>query len=147
MIELIAVIVILGILSAVALPKFIDLRREAVISTMRGMNAALNSTATLVYAKAYTAGLQNKATSSIVINGSSVTLAYGYPTGTATGIVPMLDTPPDDWNQRASSFAGAWIYWHGAINEDAYTAQCFLRYRQSSGPNLRPVIDVEESGC
>lgn len=147
LIELITVIVILGILAAVALPKFIDLRREAVISTMRGLNAALDSAATLVFAKAYVAGLHNQASASITINGTSIALAYGYPTGTVTGIVPMLSTPPDDWNQRASTFAGAWIYWHGVIREDAATAQCFLRYRQSTGPNLRPVIDFEDSGC
>ena len=50
MIELIVVIVILGILAATALPKFIDLRNDAVYASTKGMAGALSSAASLNYA-------------------------------------------------------------------------------------------------
>ena len=50
MIELIVVIVILGILSAVALPKFLDLRGDASTASTRGVAGAANSAMALNYA-------------------------------------------------------------------------------------------------
>ena len=43
LIELIVVIVILGILASTAMPKFVNLRREARIATLHGMEGALRS--------------------------------------------------------------------------------------------------------
>ena len=50
MIELIVVIVILGILSATALPKFIDLRSDAQVAAIDGMAGALSSAMSTNYA-------------------------------------------------------------------------------------------------
>jgi MSHA pilin protein MshA len=50
LIELIMVIVILGILSAVAVPKFVDLRTEAYQGTVKGYAGALSSAAGINYA-------------------------------------------------------------------------------------------------
>lgn len=50
MIELIVVIVILGILAATALPKFIDLRSEALDSAAHGMAGNLSSAMSVNYA-------------------------------------------------------------------------------------------------
>ena len=50
MIELIVVIVILGILAATALPKFIDLRSNAIESAANGVAGSLSSAASINYA-------------------------------------------------------------------------------------------------
>lgn len=50
MIELIVVIVILGILAATALPKFIDLRSDALSSSANGMAGSLTSAMSVNYA-------------------------------------------------------------------------------------------------
>ena len=50
MIELIVVIVILGILAATALPKFIDLRSNAVEASLEGIAGNLGSAMTVNYA-------------------------------------------------------------------------------------------------
>lgn len=50
MIELIVVIVILGILAATALPKFLDLRSDATESAVAGMAGSLGSAMTVNYA-------------------------------------------------------------------------------------------------
>jgi type II secretory pathway pseudopilin PulG len=50
MIELIFVIVILGILAAVAIPRYIDMKAEASDSTARAILGGLRDAATIVYA-------------------------------------------------------------------------------------------------
>lgn len=52
LIELIVVIVILGILAAVAIPRFVDLRSDAKAAAARGIAGALASGATVNYAAA-----------------------------------------------------------------------------------------------
>jgi prepilin-type N-terminal cleavage/methylation domain-containing protein len=49
LVELIIIIVILGILSAVAIPRYIDMRAEASDSTARAILGGLRDAATLVY--------------------------------------------------------------------------------------------------
>lgn len=51
LIEIIAVLVILGILAAVAIPKYFDLQSEARDKAVQGAVASLQSTATQLYAQ------------------------------------------------------------------------------------------------
>lgn len=147
LIELITVITILGILSATALPRFVSLRRDSILATTQSLRGALQSAAELAHAKAAIAGITDQASATLTINGTAISFVYGYPAGTATGIVPMITTPSGDWKQRASVYSGAWVYWHGVINEDAGVAQCFVRYRQPTAAGTPPVIDYVSSGC
>lgn len=112
-------IVILGILAVTALPKFVDMRRDALLATTQSLRGALQSAAELGHAKAIVAGITDQASATLYINGTPISFVYGYPAGTATGIVQLVTTPSGDWNQRASSISGAWVYWHGVLNEDA----------------------------
>ncbi|TDP74979.1 type II secretion system protein [Roseateles toxinivorans] len=50
LIELVMVIVILGVLSAVALPKFVDIKSDAQQASIDGVAGALNSAASVNYA-------------------------------------------------------------------------------------------------
>ncbi|PHS22884.1 MAG: hypothetical protein COA83_10935 [Methylophaga sp.] len=52
LIELVMVIVILGILAATALPKFVNLQKDAKIASLNSVKAALQSASQMVYAKA-----------------------------------------------------------------------------------------------
>jgi type II secretory pathway pseudopilin PulG len=52
MIELIVVIVIIGILSAIAVPRFLDLQGQAQLSVRDGLTSNLRSAASLAYAQA-----------------------------------------------------------------------------------------------
>ncbi len=51
LIELIMVIVILGILAAVAIPKFIDLQGKAATSVQEGMTGAINGAIVMLHAQ------------------------------------------------------------------------------------------------
>lgn len=52
LIELVVVIVILGILAATALPKFVNLRTEATLASVKGVYAAASSAVVLNFAAA-----------------------------------------------------------------------------------------------
>ena len=51
LIELVMVIVILGVLAAVALPKFVDLRSDANIAATQGVAGALSSASSINYSQ------------------------------------------------------------------------------------------------
>lgn len=82
LIEIIAVIVILGILSAVALPKFVNLGGEARIAKMQGAVGAVNSAAVLIHSKWLAQGSPTTA-GSIEFEGGSLAIpadmVNGYP--------------------------------------------------------------------
>ena len=63
LIELVMVIVILGILAAVAIPKFVDLTTEAKIASTKGGLGAIRSTVAIQYAKNATSGTASFPTS------------------------------------------------------------------------------------
>jgi len=50
LIELVMVIVILGVLAAVALPKFVDLKGDAQVAALNGVAGALSSASSINYA-------------------------------------------------------------------------------------------------
>jgi len=131
LIELIVVIVILGILAATALPKFVDLSNDARSAVLDGIKGSLNSAANMAYGKAAAQGLSLTTTGVAMTVGSvSVTLDYGYPTaGTINNL--MQDA-------GGASHAGG-----------TYTLQtnCTVAYASSTGAGVPPVITKTSSGC
>lgn len=119
LIELIMVIVILGILSAFALPKFADLSGNAEDASVEGARGSVRSAAAIAHAACLADSACNAsgATSSVTIEGSAINMVYGYPSkgdistaatldgyalsATATGVIVAL-------NQSAG--AGCFIY-------------------------------------
>src|SRR6266700_3064699 len=84
LIELIVVILILGILAAVAAPKFANLTGAARAAALDGLRAAVTSASTLANALQVAQGLA--AGSSVTIEGATVQMSNGYPKDTAGGI-------------------------------------------------------------
>jgi MSHA pilin protein MshA len=78
LIELVVVIVILGILAAVAVPKFVDMQIDARKSSLKGLLGTVKSASSLAHAQALVQG-QTGATGSVTMEGSAVALDFGYP--------------------------------------------------------------------
>lgn len=87
LIELVVVIVILGILAATALPKFIDLSKDARVAALQGMAGTLNTAVQLVQSAWIVQGGSGLSTVTMA-GGSTVTVnpATGVPTVNAAGI-------------------------------------------------------------
>lgn len=87
LIELVIVIIILGILAATAVPKFINLQDDAKTSAIRGAEAALHSAANIVYSKAAIEGVETSLTGDYVeVSGKQVPVVLGFPVASTNGI-------------------------------------------------------------
>lgn len=84
LIELIVVILILGILAAIAAPRFVNLTSQARASALNGLRAAVSSAATLANALQVAQGLASDA--SVTIEGQTVTMVNAYPSQASGGI-------------------------------------------------------------
>jgi len=86
LIELIVVIVILGILAATALPKFMGIQQGARVSILQGARGAVVSALNIATATQQSLGLASNV--SVTLDGIGISMVGSYPvaTGTASGI-------------------------------------------------------------
>ena len=156
LIELIVVIVILGILAVTAAPKFIDLQSDARLATLNGMKAAINSAVSLTYGKSLVLGKEKEKKVSITINGSPVSVCYGYPCAAATKIQKVLDI--GDFKACTAGVAGDWCFEDGAdsassikifvANGYSGESKCYVEYTQpdASGKAPKVALPTDEHG-
>lgn len=87
LIELVVVIVILGILAATALPRFVDLGADARRASVNGVAGGLRSAVSIIQARYIATG--NNTATTVAASGSvtvTVNAGTGTPVGTAAGI-------------------------------------------------------------
>lgn len=127
LIELVVVIVILGVLSAIAVPKFIDIQDDSKNAAVKGARGSVASAMALAHAKSLLEGDdQTSGSTTVTMGGVSVTMAYGYPTADAAGIglaatlgtdfdltAIASTTPPEVAITRAAETAGSGVYSFG----------------------------------
>lgn len=92
LIELVVVIVILGILAATALPKFIDLRSEANTAAVAGVAGGMASAMAVNYAGCAAVNNVQMANKCVTINNCNAVgniMQGGIPTGYAVGAVAL----------------------------------------------------------
>jgi MSHA pilin protein MshA len=84
LIELVVVIVVLGILAATAIPKFVDIQTEARIAAVQGFAGGLRSASTLVQSVWFA---RNGTSPVVMADGTTVAVsATGFPTTAFNGI-------------------------------------------------------------
>lgn len=134
LIELVVVIVVLGILAAFAIPRYVNVAREARISAVTGIGGGLRSAVALAKAKYLTVG--NLAAVTVDMDGTLVTCAAGtgIPTGAAGGIGAAI--------QDTSGFTVV----YGAVTTfrptNGGSATCQASYTAATG-----AVVVDPSGC
>lgn len=137
LIELIVVIVILGILAATALPKFMDLGGDARKAVAQGLQGSMSSANAMVYAKA-ALNSQTGATgtlSSTEIPGltAKLSLTNGYPTTTKDLVLVMdIDSAKFTTTDKGIFLTG-------------YDDKCGVSYEKSAGTGVAPIVKLVDS--
>jgi len=126
LVELVVVIVILGILAATALPRFINLTEDANISAANGMAGGLRSAIAVAQAR-YIATGNTTATTIDMVGATGVTVVAG--TGT-----PTADT---NGIERAMQSTEGFTVTHTAGVSSTFalrnTPACLVTYTQATG--------------
>lgn len=94
LIEIIAVLIILGILAAVAVPRYIDMQTEARENAVEGAIAALQSTATMEYSRNL---LQSPSTTTYTPTSPVVVGDFSGTIANAAGVVTVTVTGGPAW--------------------------------------------------
>jgi MSHA pilin protein MshA len=97
LIEIIAVLVILGILAAVAIPKYIDINTQANIKALEGALAAGTSAANMQYARISLSNGRAATTAEVIAAATANPPAsddFQYSFTTGTDILVMVDWNP-----------------------------------------------------
>ena len=147
LIELVAVIVLLGILAVTALPRFVGLQSDARSSVLDGLIAATQGAGTQVYSKAL---IQGKETSSdgsenVVVGGNNIALVFGYPNAASIQNVIEFsaDIVVDDDNPEIIGFNR-----DGSVDGDIEGDNCYITYTEAPALNTAPVTPMKTfSGC
>lgn len=133
LIELVIVIIILGILAVTAAPKFLNLQDDARYSAAQGVQAALQSSANLVYSKAAIQGIEGASSAVDVPGLDDVQVIYGYPTAATISEAVTLE----GWS--ASGAAGTFVPDNSAGNN------CSVVYTEANGTTK--IFSTEIQGC
>ena len=119
LIELLVVIVILGILAAFAVPRFMGLEDQARVASVNAMAGRLRSAATMAHGVWEASG--NPATITVPGVAAAITITNGYPNN--IGVQQLLqDTSGYTINAAGNRFTP-----NGAKN-----ANCWVQYNQSA---------------
>lgn len=146
LIELVIVIAIIGILAAIALPRYIAIQRDARVAKMQGIFGSIRTAAALAKARceldlvAVPVGTCTAAGGTVNMDGTAVTMLNRYPTATAAGITAAASI---DGANDGLTIVGAITYTGvGATTP----ATCVISYT-AAAVGAAPVITLNTAGC
>jgi MSHA pilin protein MshA len=120
LVELVVVIAILGILAAVAIPKYVTYTTEARKAAMNGLAGSLRSAVALVQSRYMATG---QTTSPVTMaDGSTVAVTTGAGGGIPTVAVAGIQAAVTQDGFTFTPATGVWDFTSGAI------ANCFVTY-------------------
>src|SRR5262245_30186930 len=129
LIELVVVIVILGILAAFAVPRFMGMEAEARAARVKSVSGNLRAAGTMARGKclAHNRGAAGR----VVVDGQNVTMIKGWPTSgtierTLQAVWGWTATNPAAGSRRDASTNGG--------------ANCWVQYNQSAAAGAIPTI-------
>ena len=140
LVELVIVILILGILSAVALPRIANLGIQARQAKAEAIYGSVRAATQIVRAAALVAN-STGATGSVTLDGQSVNTVYGFPD--AAGIVVAAGISATDDKVTVTTTATTTTI---QINGAATLAQCQITYNVATATSAATTSFVE-SAC
>ncbi len=154
LIELITVILILGVLAAVALPRFTNLQAKAREAKVKGVAGSMASAASLVKASAMAASVAcgNATGNSVAMESLTVDLNHCYPQALGAfgqGILGAANVlAADDWvvgSNAGAASAGSVLTIQ--LAESATPANCSITYTSPATATASPTVVTTVSGC
>lgn len=144
LVELVIVILILGILSAVALPRFANLGTDARKAKVAAIYGSVRAATQIVRAAALVANSTTGATGTVTLDGQSVDTVYGYPAASAAGIITAagLDATNDKITVAHASGVTT-IQVQGA----ATAATCQITFTQATSTSVAATAAMADGGC
>jgi MSHA pilin protein MshA len=127
LVELIVVIVILGILAAVALPKFMGLEREARIAAVKSMGGAMLSAANMARGVCQAQGCANGG-AGITIDGQQIVFANGFPNNAS---IDLLLQSTDGFTLNAAG---------NRMTKSGGAGACWVQYNAPAAAGLSPTL-------
>lgn len=135
LIELIMVIVILGVLSAFALPRFADLGGEARTASINGAAGAIKAAANIAHAQWLADG---GTAATVSLEGTSIAMSNGYPT--KASIQTAAQITATDYDITPSTGTGTSVLFE-VIN----STNCSISYDNDG--LVVPTYTLVDSGC
>ena len=137
LIELVVVIVILGILAAVAVPKFVNMQVDARKAAIDGMYAAVQSSSSLAHAQSLVKG--GGPNTAIEMEGVNVRMRNYYPTSANNGIARAVNY---DGFHFVGAAAGSAAYFYFGTNNSR--TDCRVEYTEAPTGGV-PLIEVVDA--
>jgi MSHA pilin protein MshA len=127
LVELIVVIVILGILAAVAVPRFLGLESQARAASIRSLGGTINSAVSMAHGICVA---QNCVTNQVItMDGKPITFRFGYPNNASAK--DLLQT-----TEGFTVSAGG----NRFTKTGAKTTNCWVQYAQAANATTPPVV-------
>jgi len=131
LVELIVVIVILGILAAVAVPRFMGLETEARIAAVKSMGGTLQSAANMAHGVCMARGCANGAI--IAMDGQNITFRFGYPDNASMRLLL----------QSTEGFTPSAGAGNRLTKAGSRTANCWVQYNQAANATTAPFVSYQ----
>ena len=152
LLELVVAIVILGLLSVLAAPKFLGLQSDARAAALSGLAGSMEGAVAIVYGKSAVQGIENQPASA---SGGSfvegVAVDYGYPMASELGIgnaVQGLRGDNSDWKMlgaHAETIPNEVIVYSFANAQDNET--CVVIYRSNTSAGAPTIVSAGAEFC
>lgn len=137
LVELVVVILILGILAAVAIPKFISLEVDARKATLQGLYGSVQSASSMVHALALTQSVTNGNVTGVE-GVANLPVTNGYPRRASIDDTVNFDSSKFSYNQGQGRFKIS-----GAPNNGN---NCYVQYQNAPAGGV-PSITIVDSNC
>ncbi len=137
LIELVIVIVILGILAATALPRFVDLQGDAREAAVNGMLGGVRAASSLAHGTYLIRG-----GAAVTMEGTAVNITFGYPDANTPGIRDALQDISGFTFSNPSGTQARFSILSGGVA----VANCQVDYTEATA-GTAPQISTVITGC
>ncbi|OEE14478.1 prepilin-type N-terminal cleavage/methylation domain-containing protein [Vibrio cyclitrophicus ZF205] len=148
LIELVAVIVVIGILAVTAVPRFLNIQNDSRFSAMQGLESNLETANDITYGKAAIEQLESEEEAELA---SGVEVHWGYPKDTQRNLKRVINIDENsDW-MLSSSNPVIFTFFNQtndmSVDEIKSNATiCKLIYKEAN-KGERPTITISGTSC